>query len=295
MQPGKEIRPAPIQQLKDGRTDVLRLDLVHPVVSGNKWFKLRFYLEEAIQSGKTCMMSFGGAWSNHIVALAAAASMHGLKSIGLVRGEKAAELSKTLQQAEAYGMRLFFLSRSSYREHDIPAEVWKAVKENEVYIIKEGGYGIKGAAGAATMLDALDLQQYDYILAATGTGTMLAGLATRISPSQKLIGISVLKNNFSITAEINELLPVEKQNAFNILHPYHFGGYARGRQQLFDFMNHWYDTTKIPTDFVYTAKLFYAYEDLAQTGFFPGNARILVIHSGGLQGNASLPNGTLIF
>ncbi|MGZ5255978.1 MAG: 1-aminocyclopropane-1-carboxylate deaminase/D-cysteine desulfhydrase, partial [Flavitalea sp.] len=199
MQPAPGFQQARIDHLNPGNIDVLRLDLVHPVISGNKWYKLRFYLEEALHSGKNSMMSFGGAWSNHIIALAAAAQMNGLKSIGLIRGEKPKELSMTLNEAIGYGMKLYFLSRSNYAENKIPEEVWDQIKEDDVYLVREGGYGLIGAAGAATILDEIDFQHYDYIMAATGTGTMLAGLALRMEPEQKLVGISVLKNNYSIT------------------------------------------------------------------------------------------------
>lgn len=292
MQAPEGFEPALPERLSQSNIDVLRLDRIHPVISGNKWFKLRFYIEEAMAAGKTTLLSYGGAWSNHIIALAAAAEMHGMKSIGLIRGDFR---GATLQAAREYGMQIYFLSRDAYRQQVIPTEVWAHNNEEDVYVIREGGYGITGARGASTMLDNLDLSSFDHIVAATGTGTMLAGLALRIALTQKLTGISVLKNNFSITSEINLLLPEEKQNTFTVLHQYHFGGYAKASPALFDFMNNWFMKTGIPTDFVYTAKVFYAVNDLLEQGILREEERVLVIHSGGLQGNASLPNGTLIF
>ncbi len=293
MQAPGGFQPAQLQRLPQSSINVLRLDVVHPVISGNKWFKLRFYIEDALALGKTTLLSYGGAWSNHIIALAAAAKLHGMKCIGLIRGEH--QHSVTIAAARDYGMQIYFLPRNAYSQQDIPSEVWAHNNKDDVYVIREGGYGITGARGAATMLDNLDLSSFDHIVAATGTGTMLAGLAARIASPQKLTGISVLKNNFSITSEINQLLPPEKQNTFTVLHQYHFEGYAKASAGLFDFMNSWYEKTGIPTDFVYTAKVFYALYDMLDQGILREDERVLIIHSGGLQGNASLPNGTLIF
>ena len=274
--------------------EVLRLDQVHPVISGNKWFKLQGYLQEAKKRNKV-VLTFGGAFSNHIVATAAAAQNAGLKSIGIIRGEKAARPSHTLVQAEAYGMRLFFTSRALYKEKKLPTEVLDEYAPGNLYTIPEGGYGTKGAAGAKDILLKNNTTGFTHILAPVGTGTTLAGLAAAATESQKIIGISVLKNNFSLKNEIERLLPPAKQNCFDLLHNYHFGGYARTNPELLRFMNDLYSKTGIPTDFVYTAKAFFAVFDLLQKDFFTSGDRVLVIHTGGLQGNLSLPKGTLIF
>ena len=274
--------------------DVLRLDLVHPVISGNKWFKLKEYIKDAGAGGKKAILTFGGAYSNHIVATSAAASLHGLKSIGIIRGEKPAQLSHTLKEAMEYGMDLHFISREEYRNKTVPADCFSSYKEDEVYTINEGGYGIIGARGATDILSANTIA-YTHILAAVGTGTTLAGLVMASDPGQKITGISVMKNNFSLQQEIGELLDAGKKNAFNLVHDYHFGGYAKYTQDLIDFMNHWYRHSGIPSDFVYTGKLFYAVNDLIKNKYFPPGSKILVVHSGGLQGNLSLSNGKLIF
>lgn len=274
--------------------DVLRLDLLHPVISGNKWFKLKEYLNDVQLQSKKTILTFGGAFSNHIVATAAAAKLNGLKSIGIIRGEQPINLSDTLKDAMSFGMELFFISRNDYKNKTIPNEVLNLYK-NDLYVINEGGYGTKGMQGSATILSEVNASTYTHIIAAVGTGTTLAGLTSAAQPHQKIIGISALKNNLSLQNEIEALLPTQKHQQFHLLHNYHFGGYAKYNEALIQFMNEWYDETKIPSDFVYTGKLFFALNDFIHKNYFPANSKILVIHSGGLQGNRSLPKGTLIF
>lgn len=279
---------------KDIAVSVLRLDKIHPVISGNKWFKLKYYIADALALGKKTIATFGGAWSNHIVATAAACNENNIGSIGIIRGEEAASLSPTLLMAQSLGMKLYFTSRSDYQKKNIPDALSDSAKN--IYFINEGGYGIKGAEGAATIAGLFSAKQYTHICCAVGTGTMMAGLIKSSTLSQEVIGISVLKNNHEQQAEtINLLTNDEKLKKFFINHEYHFGGYAKYTQDLIDFMNDFYKTTGIPSDFVYTGKLFYAVNDLIRTNFFPSGSRILMIHSGGLQGNQSLKPGMLIF
>jgi 1-aminocyclopropane-1-carboxylate deaminase len=273
------------------KVDVLRLDLVHPAVSGNKWFKLKYYLDEARQLDK-CVATFGGAYSNHIVATAAAAAASGLRSIGLIRGERPTELSCSLRFAQDCGMELFFLSREDYREKKLPPHVIEKFG-SDVYLINEGGLGEKGVAGAREILKETDAGIYTHIVAAVGTGTTLAGLIEASAAHQQVMGISVFKNNLSLENEIRQWLSTKDD--FILLHDYHFGGYARHDQNLIEFMNEWFHLTGVPSDFVYTGKLFFAIDDLVRKNHFPSGSRVLVIHSGGLQGNCSLPKGTLIF
>ncbi|HEY0066020.1 MAG TPA: pyridoxal-phosphate dependent enzyme [Flavisolibacter sp.] len=270
---------------------VLRLDLIHPVISGNKWFKLKIYLEDALRLGRETLVTFGGAYSNHIVAAAAACKLYGLKSIGVIRGEKPALLSPTLLDAVSYGMELEFVSREDYRDRRMPEHI---AARQDAYVVNEGGYGTKGAEGAASILAEAG-GNYTHILAATGTGTMLAGLALAAGPGQEVTGIPVLKNFNSLVEEIDALLPQEKKGSFRLVDGFHFGGYAKYSAELTRFMNRWFELTGIPTDFVYTGKLFFALDQLMQQGYFPEGSRVLAIHSGGLQGNRSLPKGTLIF
>jgi 1-aminocyclopropane-1-carboxylate deaminase len=271
--------------------DMLRLDKIHPFISGNKWFKLRFYLEEALRQNKKRVITFGGAWSNHLLATAAACQLHQLACTGIIRGEKPRVLSDTLLQSVAMGMELIFVDRSTYKTQQVPAEL----QTEDNCIIQQGGYGSPGVHGAATIAAYTDhSRNYTHILCAAGTGTMLAGLVRSSLPQQQVTGISVLKNNRRLEEEVKRLIP-ESENHFSILQEYHFGGYAKHNDELIRFMNNWYNNTGIPTDFVYTGKLCFAATDLVQRKIIPEGSRILLIHSGGLSGNASLKKGTLIF
>ncbi len=289
-----------IQQLpgmysRHNSVSLLRLDLLHPVISGNKWFKLKYYLAEALDQQKTTISTFGGAFSNHIIATAYAAQQSGLESIGIIRGEKSNPESTTLLQAQAYGMKLIFIDREQYKNKK---EIMDEYNHPKNYWIGEGGRGELGARGASEILTlpCLSDQAYTHILCATGTGTMLAGLVKKASPDQQIIGISVLKNHHSINEEVNALLSVEeKEKPFQIISGYHFGGYAKHPPALIAFMKELWHAEKVPTDIVYTSKLLYAVKVLLRKGFFPANSRLLVIHSGGLQGNQSLNPGTLPF
>ncbi|MEZ5035724.1 MAG: pyridoxal-phosphate dependent enzyme [Chitinophagaceae bacterium] len=280
----------PILQEKNITLDVLRLDTIHPVISGNKWFKLKYYLEEAKLESKKTLLSFGGAWSNHILATAAAARLVGLNSIGLIRGETKKFESGTLQEARKLGMQLFFFDRENYRQKIIPT----AIHQEEIYVIPEGGYGEKGAAGAASILSYSSKKDYTHIVCAAGTGTMAAGLLQAILPSQHLVAVSVLKNYTNLEKDILSIAK-NKFHSISVVHDYHFGGYAKQKPELIDFMNDFYKETAIPTDFVYTGKLAFAIMDLVKKNYFLPGYKILMIHSGGLQGNRSLSKGTLIF
>lgn len=273
--------------------NILRADMLDPVVSGNKWFKLQFYVRDAIATGKTTLATFGGPYSNHIIATAKYGATMGLKTVGFIRGEKPTTLSPTLTDAIQYGMTLYFVSREDFEQTE------KIIAENQDpnwAWIPEGGYGITGAEGAKSMLTIKDTSSYDTIICAVGTGTMMAGLIKAAAPHQKIIGLSVLKNNFSIDTEIKALLNTEEVNkSFEMIHNYHFGGYAKHNPALIDFMNDCYKKMELPLDFVYTAKLMYGVRDLATKGKFEPISKILVIHSGGLQGNRSFKKGTLTF
>lgn len=270
---------------------MLRLDKIHPYISGNKWFKLRYYLEGAIHQQKKKIITYGGAWSNHIIATAAACHLHKIPCTGIIRGEQPEAPSDILKKAVDLGMQLIFISRNDYATGYMPPEI----TSEDNLIIPAGGFGELGKKGAATILDhCSDKNSYTHICCAVGTGTMLAGLTASANISQKMIGISVLKNNLQLKEDVT-LLAGHTSNNFTLLHDYHFGGYAKSTTHLFEFMNDWYRRTQIPLDFVYTGKLCYAVTDLANKNYFPSGSRILIIHSGGLSGNCSLKKGTLIF
>ena len=294
---------APIEVLNDEiflqkkvMVTVLRLDKIHPVVSGNKLFKLYYFLEAAQRSNHKTILSFGGAYSNHLVATAFACQQYGLKSIGIVRGERPASLSPTLQHCENYGMHLKFISRNDYAKKE-EASFQEALKTEfgDAIIIPEGGYHPLGAKGAALIGELLKQNKYTHICTATGTATTTAGLLL-IPGNSTIISIPVLKGMNDIDERINFLCGnnFEKQQ-LTIFDNYHFGGYAKKTPELILFMNYLWRQHQLPTDFVYTAKLFYAVYDKIKTGAFAEGSTILCLHTGGLQGNYSLPIGTLLF
>lgn len=286
---GKELRE------KDCRAHVLRLDRLHPVVSGNKWFKLKYYLQAAEASGKSGLLTFGGAWSNHIVAAAYAAKERGLHTAGIIRGEKPPILSGTLQMAATYGMRLLFVSREQYSAKEKDPMIRDIIRSYPQYdMIPEGGAGPLGVKGCAEILSLAEAGIYTHILCAVGTGTMFNGLLSAVASHTRLIGIPVLKG-MKDDRIIDGSLPDHKKRQAVFYHDYHFGGYARQTPALLRFMNDFYTRTGIPTDFVYTGKLVFAFEDLLEKDHFPRGSRILLIHSGGLQGNTSLAAGSLVF
>ena len=269
------------------QVSVLRLDKISPVISGNKWFKLRYYLEEASRLKKKGIATFGGAWSNHIVATAVICNQNGFKSMGFIRGEEPRQLSSTLMEAKQEKMRLVFISRADFRNQKLPE-----TEIDDYFLIPEGGYGPLGMRGASSILDYCP-SDFSHFCCAVGTGTMISGIIDRISPRQQAYGISVLKDA-SLPGRIQSLAG-DKKNNWQLFDEFAFGGYAKYSPVLLRFINDFYRDTGISSDFVYTGKLFYGLSLLIRQNYFPAESKILVIHSGGLQGNRSLKPGTLIF
>jgi len=287
----------PLLEQKGIMLHILRLDKVHPIVSGNKCFKLKEHLRAAISSGADRIITFGGAWSNHIIAAAYAARDAGIPITGIIRGEKPDHLSDTLIAAMEYGIQLEFISRKMYAAKEDTAFLRDlSARYPGAYIVPEGGAGMPGIRGSEGILAHADKTIYSHILCAIGTGTTYLGLANAASLEQKIIGIPVLRGMNNLSAITRDgLPPPEKVNNCKIIPDYHFGGYARKSAGLLTFMNSFYRDTHIPSDFVYTGKLFYAVIDMIKKGAFSAGSRLLVIHSGGLQGNLSLSPGALDF
>lgn len=283
-------------QQKKVQLDILRLDKIHPVVSGNKWFKLRYYLIDATEKGYDSLLTFGGAYSNHIVATAYAARQYGFKATGIIRGEEPKIWSPTLLEAETLGMKLVFLPREAFgilKRNDFPQKIEQQFGKQ--YIIPEGGYGKPGARGAQEILGTIKPEYYTHFVVAVGTGTTLTGMLQSSKSDQQVIGISAMKNNHGLEAEIRDLYEKPLPERFHLFHDYHFGGFAKYNEVLVSFMNTFYLNSSVPLDFVYTAKMMYGALDLVKKGFFPAGSSILTIHSGGLQGNRSLKDGLLRF
>lgn len=276
--------------------DLLRLDNLHPIISGNKWFKLRYYIEDALQKGYKKILTFGGPYSNHIIASAYAAHIHNLEVVGIIRGEEPRQWSHTLLQAKLYGMQLHFVPRAVYDSHKRSENlIWAAGQFGDCYIVPEGGMGALGVKGVSAWLQTQPVSDYTHWAVAVGTGTTIAGVLETANVNQQVIGFSSMKNNNALSGEIESLLNRSLPTGFKIVHDYHFGGYGKYNMLLIDWMNDFYSTTGMALDFVYTAKMMYGVCDLLRQGYFPQGAKILAIHTGGLQGNGSLPNGILTF
>lgn len=279
---------------------VRRDDLVDAHLSGNKFYKLFYNLQFARSAGASRVLSFGGAWSNHLHALAAAARDIGLGSIGVIRGERPSQLSPTLADAEKWGMQLVYVSRQDYREltqNDNHSELLVAQKSqlltefSDAYWIPEGGANIAGAAGAKILGWALDQQlQGDYaaVCVACGTGTSLAGVAA--GTRRDVIGFSVLKGEGNlgtrIQATFNKLEPGRLgHDNWRLVSGFHGGGYAKPHPDvLYRFWQDFEAETGLLLDPVYTLKLFWGISRLAQQGYWPKGSRLVAIHTGGLQG-----------
>jgi 1-aminocyclopropane-1-carboxylate deaminase/D-cysteine desulfhydrase-like pyridoxal-dependent ACC family enzyme len=273
--------------------DMLRLDVIHPIVSGNKLFKLTYFLEEAKASLLKQLITFGGAYSNHLAATAFACCNAGLKSIGIVRGEKPEKLSHTLKFCLENKMHLEFISRSEYlliSTNNFTDELTK--KFGSHILIPEGGFSKKGANGAALICNYYNLKNYSHVCCAIGTATTFAGLI-KGSKKEMVLGFPVLKNLNDVEERLDYLNVLSKK--YIIIPDYHFGGYAKRNTQLISFINSFFDKNEIPLDFVYTGKMMFGIYDLIDKNYFPQGSKILCIHTGGLQGNKSLPNRMLNF
>lgn len=295
--------PPPIQPINCDIADsagvelcILRLDLIHPLVNGNKWFKLKYNLLAAQQKNLTTLLTFGGAYSNHIFATAAAGSLFGFRTIGMIRGEERLPLNPTLSFAVEQGMHLVYLDRETYRQRKaIALHQDLQQRFGEVFLIPEGGSNLNGVRGCMEIMTGLE--SFQTICLACGTGTTAAGIALSLNHRQRALVFPVLKNGNFLAAEIHSLitdylasdLPAlnNSPSSWQLVCDYHFGGYAKLNNQLKVFSQEFRATHGVPLDYVYTAKMFYGVMDLLKQGFFPQGDRILLIHTGGLQGNRS--------
>lgn len=280
---------------KSVTVSVLRTDRIHPVISGNKWFKLKYHLQEAIEQGYRGIISFGGAYSNHLVATAYAGKLAGIPTKAVVRGECPPNFSPTLQTLSAFDMQLHFVSREDYRDKQ-QMEAVLSKQYPGFYWIPEGGQSPLGVKGAREILTGIDLTTFSHIICAVGTGTMMAGLLASALPQQRVCGIPVLKIDELTGMALKIYIGAHSYHKnHELLFGFHEGGYAKKNKGLIDFMNELYQKQSLPTDFVYTGKLFKAIYALVHKGHFPTGSHLLAIHSGGLQGNLSLPTGSLCY
>jgi 1-aminocyclopropane-1-carboxylate deaminase len=267
---------------------IKREDELHPFISGNKYRKLKYNLAEAAKQQKSTLLTFGGAYSNHIAATAAAGFSYNLKTIGIIRGDELANnLAETIQNnptlkfASEHNMQFEFVSRASYREKTT-REFIKKLQEKfgDFYLVPEGGtnnFAVKGCEEILTEEDT----KYDVICSAVGTGGTISGIINSLKNHQKAIGFPALKGDF-LQPEIKKY--ILKSENWSLNTNYHFGGYAKVSEELITFINKFKSETKIPVDPVYTGKMMFGIVDLIKSDFFEKGTKILAIHTGGLQG-----------
>lgn len=265
---------------------VKRLDKIHPEIQGNKWFKLKYNIEEALKLNHRRVLTFGGAYSNHIHATAAAARQAGLSSIGIIRGEETLPLNPTLVDAKAAGMKLHYVSRTAYREKTSP-EFIESLKTTygSFYLIPEGGTNALAVEGTKEILEGGDFD-FDLITTAIGTGGTMVGLLASARPSQTVLGFSALKGNF-VNQEIQSLLEkfeIKPVCKYQIINDYHLGGYGKHKLELVEFINDFKHKTGIPLEPLYTGKMILGLLDMVKKEMIPEGSRILTLHTGGLQG-----------
>ena len=262
---------------------IKRDDLLHPVISGNKFRKLKYNLQEAKQLGYSKLLTFGGAFSNHIVAVAGAGNEFGFETIGIIRGEELAtkiDENPSLQLAQSLGMKLFFIPRSEYQNKETETFLAHLKKQFGLfYLLPEGGTNMLAIQGCKEIIGE-DEKAFTHICCAVGTGGTISGIIEGAYEHQKIIGFSALKGDF-LSDVIRKF--VTKTN-WELETKNHFGGYGKVSDALISFMNDFYEQTQIPLDPIYTGKMVFGVLEKIKNNEFPSNAKILLIHSGGLQG-----------
>jgi 1-aminocyclopropane-1-carboxylate deaminase/D-cysteine desulfhydrase-like pyridoxal-dependent ACC family enzyme len=278
---------SPLFEEKGVKVFLKREDLLDPDVSGNKFRKLKYNLVEAAENQKTALLTFGGAWSNHIAAVAAAGLKFGFQTIGIIRGEEPKNYSQTLKYAGQQGMQFHFVSRTEYRERsDAAYQASWMERYPEALLIPEGGTNCHAILGVSEMVDEEFLKlNPTHICLAAGTGGTTAGLLASGIQSQ-ILSFSVLKGDFmeKEILKIVETCSIKPPQNLQIINDYHFGGYAKVTDELFEFMSAFEKEHRVLLDPVYTAKMIYGVFDFIKKDHFPKESKILMIHTGGLQG-----------
>lgn len=266
---------------------IKREDLLHPEISGNKFRKLKYNLAEAKSKGFSKLLTFGGAFSNHIAATAFAGKKYGFETIGVIRGEELAGQiyeNPTLCLAQENGMRFVFVSRDLYRKKDSLEFIENLRNEyGDFYLLPEGGTNSLAIKGCEEILTEEDTG-FTHVCCAVGTGGTLSGIINSLGENQKAIGFPALKGSF-LSDDIRIFV---KNNNWGLVSDYHFGGYGKINEELVSFLNTFYKETGIPLDPVYTGKMMFGIYDLIAKGYFPDESKIIAIHTGGLQGAAGM-------
>jgi 1-aminocyclopropane-1-carboxylate deaminase/D-cysteine desulfhydrase-like pyridoxal-dependent ACC family enzyme len=277
--------------LPDGNKSVevylQRDDLIHPLIGGNKYYKMKYNLLEAKKNNYDTILTFGGAFSNHIYAVSAAANLFGFKSIGIIRGEEYYPLNPTLQFAVNNRMKLHYLDRETYRNrYDQEFRETIAKQFGRVYILPEGGTNELALKGTAEIIKNIKVD-YDYLCAPIGSGGTVAGLIMGSDNNKMIIGFSSLKGGEYLSSIISELISNSSNREFDnwmINHEYHFGGFAKINMELFEFVNWFKEKNNVQLDLIYNGKMMYGINELIRQNYFPADSKIVAIHTGGLQG-----------
>ena len=276
---------------KHVRIYLKREDLLQPIISGNKWRKLKYNLLKANEEGHKKLLTFGGAYSNHIHATAGAGSIFGFNTIGIIRGEQTLPLNSTLTEAKKYGMRIEYVDRKSYRNKTQP-KFTESLKEKfgDFYLIPEGGTNQLAVKGCTEIIDNINID-YDYIFAACGTGGTLSGLICALNGNKKIYGIPVLKGAGFLQQEIEEHVlkfSRTKYNNWELKLDFHFGGYAKINKELVNFIYEFEELNKIQVEPIYTAKMLFGIKAMIENDEIPEDSTIIALHTGGLQGRAGM-------
>lgn len=275
-------------ELPNGITlEIKREDLLHPFVSGNKFRKLKYNVLQAKAENQSVLLTFGGAFSNHIAAVAYAGKEQGFETIGVIRGDELRDKiseNPTLSFAQECGMRFEFVTREAYRHKTETAFIEQLqVKFGSFYLVPEGGTNDLAVKGCEEILTEFDAH-FDFVCSAVGTGGTISGLINSALPHQKVLGFPALKGDF-LQNEIHKF--VNNKN-WELITDYHFGGYGKVTTEFIEWMNWFYAQTGIPLDPIYTGKMVFGVMDLIQRNYFPPKSKILMIHTGGLQGIAGM-------
>ena len=266
---------------------IKREDLLHPFISGNKFRKIKYNLLKTKELRHNTLITFGGAFSNHIAAVAYACQQENIQAVGIIRGEELEgkiHENPTLLFAQNCGMKFEFVTRETYRNKSSECFIAELdAKYKKYYLLPEGGTNSLAIQGCEEILTPQD-SNFDYICCAVGTGGTISGIINSLLPHQTALGFPALKGDFLK----EEICKFANQKNWKLINDYHFGGYAKVTEDLIDFINQFYKDTKIPLDPVYTGKMVFGVMDLIRKNYFPSGSKILLIHTGGLQGIAGM-------
>lgn len=278
---------------KDVSPFILRLDLIDPITGGNKLFKLKYNLEEAKKIGHKTILTFGGAWSNHLAAVASSLELvvnsQEMKVIAIVRGEEPKELSATLKFCKEKGVCLHFISREEYRKRSDTEYIEQLrQKFGDFYLLPEGGSNTLAVKGCKEILDYIDID-FDYICCPVGSGGTLAGIVSGLKENQQAMGFAALNGKEYLNDEVTNLVHTQfsiLHSKFCIIDDYTFGGYAKTKPELLSFKKQFEEEQGFALDYVYTSKMMFGIFDLMRKDYFKKGSTIVAVHTGGLQGNA---------